>query len=506
MSSRRIARALASAAGAACASSLVACGLLYGFDRYDTDVAPVHDGSVAAEAATPADFDLVVTGALRVEPGTSAPLTVGVKRRGATSERIVVTMTDPLPVGLERAVSATLEPGVSSTSLPIAVRPDAPGTTQTLHLTATSTSVAHTKDAALTFRGAACAADHSFSPNATGTLRITSSGGAAVRSLGLSADGDTITLALPSEGIFRLDAKGALAWNVGVEPDAIGFAVDPMHGVIFATPSVVTRRGANGADDLFYGLDGSGTGTVRPPCSPTTITQRSSETSVVCVENKGEASTLLRYDGAGLQVSSDTVHFGVGHEVTMNASTGVTGGGVVACGRSVEGALGSASSATFVRWLSSGRSDDAFGVGGRVVLGNAADALACATDDAGVVGLGTVGDELSLLALTATGAADGAFGIAGAQPLRLGASMRVEAARFALDTGGILAVVSAGSSSFVLRFLRDGRVDTSFGNGGSCALGLLALPTVASIAVSPGGKLLVLSTATTQALLARIWL
>lgn len=507
MTSLRLARTFAGLARAAGVSSLMACGLLYGFDRYDTDVVPGHDAGPAAESGGAPDFTLLAMDAFRVEPGTTALLVVEVERRGASSGRIAVDMAEPLPIGLERASSATLEADISTATLVLAARPDAPVTSQTLHLRATSASGAHTKDVALTFRGGACQADKGFSPNGTGTTSFASHGLSAATNAVVSPDGAGITLMPGSvaDGIFRLDAKGGRVWSVGAEYQAIGFTVDPTGGVIFASPLAVTRRNANGGVDLAYGA--AGNGVVQPPCAPVTITQQSFETSIVCAAAKGQRPTLLRYDAAGLPLSSESVDFGVGHEVIINASTGRGAvGGVVACGHSVEGALGPLPSAAFVRWLASGKTDDTFGVGGRVVLGTGTDAFACAADDVGVVGLANSDGQLLLVGLDATGGLQTTFGRAGIEPLADPSGAPADSARMVLDTGAILAVVTVGTASFVVRYRRDGQLDTTFGHGGSCALGPLSLATVASIAMAPDGKLLVLSTVAAQTLLARIWL
>jgi hypothetical protein len=251
---------LSSAAVVACAMSVASCGLFYGFDRYDTDIgASALDGAVADGAVGSSDFEVVVVDGLRIEPGTSSPLVVELKRSGPSAERVVVLMADPLPAGVVRAPAATIEPDRSSTTMTVAVRSDAPATTQTLHLTATSATRTRTKDVSVTARGLPCAADRRFGLDVPGTVQFDSNGKGAIADLGLVASADgSITLGLgdPFTTVYRLDATGRESWGQAATSDTLGIAVDAMLGVELATPGKVFRS-ASGI--VACGVAGDGT-------------------------------------------------------------------------------------------------------------------------------------------------------------------------------------------------------------------------------------------------------
>lgn len=487
------------------ASSLVACGLLYGFDRYDTDVTAGLDGAVA-EAGTPADFELVVADTLRIEPGTSAPLVVSVVRRSGASERIVVLVSDPLPAGVERGVAATIEPDASSAILIITVRSDAPAITQTLHLQAASASGARTKDVALTSRGLPCAPDRGFGPTADGVVHLPFSGTGTVRALGLAASGDTITFVLQNAGIvdvYRLDATGTTRWTAGLPTDTAGFSVDSASGVVIVRPDALTRLAADGGPDPAFGP--AGNGVVVPFCGPVaTVTMGVSGTTIICASAPVAAFTPSRFDLAGAETQGETIDFGATVRAKLAASRESHGGGFIACGNVTDGE----SHTAFMRWLPSGKHDETFGTAGHVVLDGGGGARSCVADDLGTVAIDVAGADSTLLALDPIGALDHGFGDGGAVPLRVDGNTEVLSSDLALDMGNVLAAASQGVAGrvFVLRYLRDGRLDTSFGQGGQCALGALGLADVASVLVTNDHKLLVLTTGVTDAFLARIWL
>jgi hypothetical protein len=485
------------------ASSLVACGLLYGFDRYDTDVIAVEAGA-GDTAKSPADFDLVVADTLRVEPGTTGPLVVSVERRSGVAERIVVVVADPLPVGVERGAGATIEADASSATLNVTVDRHAPAITQTLHVQAASASGTRTRDIALTLRGLPCAPDRGFGLTADGAVRTTLFGQGQLVGLGLATTGDTITFGIANNDVaevHRIDTSGAPQWVAVAPSDTLGLSVDSARGVVIVGAGALTRLVADGGADPTFGTGGNGI--VVPSCRPTAITTGTSETSVICATAPA-AFTSSRFDLAGVETVGEIIDFGPGIGAKLSASRESSGGGHIACG-SVVDANGHPA---FARWLASGKRDEAFGVAGRVALDAGGSARWCAADDAGVVGLDVVGVGAFLVAMSPSGAVDPIFGDGGFAPVQLDAGGEIASSGFALDTGALVVVASQGADGrvFVLRYLRDGRPDPTFGEGGQCALGALGLREVVAVIVTSDHKLLVLTTATGEGLLARIWL
>lgn len=494
----------------ACASSLGACGLLYGFDRYDTEVTALPEGSAADGLEPPAaDFDLVVADSLRIEPGTSAPLVVSVVRHPGTAERITVVVREPVPAGVELGLAATIEPGASSATLIVTVRRDASATTQSLHLQAVSASETRTKDVALTARGAPCAPDRGFGLSADGVVHVLlpSGDGALLQGLALAASGDAVTFALrgsPLVKVFRVDATGTLEWSYGAVPDTVGISVDGARGVVLVARNALTRIAPDGGEDLSFGTMGNGV--VVPSCSPISVTAETSDTSVICAFTGG-SFTSSRFDGNGAETPGETIDFGPDFGAKLVVSRESPGGGHVACG----GAVDSQSvHPAFARWLASGKRDEAFGIRGRVALDAGGVAGACASDDAGIVAIQVDGPDLRLLAVSRTGVLDPTFGDAGFRTVELDSGAPIASSKIAFDADAILVVASQGADgrASLLRYLRDGRLDATFGSGGECALGALGLANVGAVLVTTDHKLLVLTTGTgaTDALLARIWL
>ena len=508
MTSRSFARFASSAAVVVCAASVAACGLLYGFDRYDTDVVPAAlDGGTLDETAASGDFELVVADALRIEPGTSSPLVVELKRAGGSSERVVVLFAEPLPAGLVRAPPATLEPDVSSTTVTVAALADAPVITQTLHLTATSATRTRTKDVSVTLRGLPCNADRQFGPDVPGSLIFTAGGKAPVTVLGLVASAGTITAGLgePLSQLYRLDATGHLTWDRSAPSDTLGISVDATLGVEIATSGTVLRLRNDGSRDFAYG------GTVPAPCTPGAVVQGASAMTIVCADATA-AFKFARFDASGAAAFGDPIPFGFG-SASSALSASAAAGSTVACGHADDG---STKYGAFARWLPSGQRDEAFGTSGGVRLDTAALAggggivrapIACVSDDAGVVGLLAADSDRVLVGLTPTGSLDSAFGAAGILPLHDLMSTPVDAAALAFDQGAVLVAASTSAGTFVARYSRVGRLDTTFGVGGYCpVVAVPAAESVSAVTLTADHKLLILTTAVGQARLSSIWL
>jgi hypothetical protein len=499
---------LSSAAVVACAMSVASCGLFYGFDRYDTDIgASALDGAVADGAVGSSDFEVVVVDGLRIEPGTSSPLVVELKRSGPSAERVVVLMADPLPAGVVRAPAATIEPDRSSTTMTVAVRSDAPATTQTLHLTATSATRTRTKDVSVTARGLPCAADRRFGLDVPGTVQFDSNGKGAIADLGLVASADgSITLGLgdPFTTVYRLDATGRESWGQAATSDTLGIAVDAMLGVELATPGKVFRYASDSSPDSTYD------GTIPMACAASAVVRGDSSMTVVCSDATASFG-FSRFDASGIAVLGDVIPFGFG--ITAKAvSSSASASGIVACGVAGDGTK---KYSAFARWLPSGKRDEGFGTSGgaRVGLapldssGTLSSPIACLTDGAGVVALLAGNADRAMLALTPKGAIDTSFGSGGIVLLQSDVATSVDTAALAFDQGAVLAAASTSAGTFVVRYSRTGQLDTAFGKGGYCPIGAAAAAeSVSAIALTADHTLLILTTGLGRVKLSAIWL
>jgi uncharacterized delta-60 repeat protein len=162
--------------------------------------------------------------------------------------------------------------------------------------------------------------------------------------------------------------------------------------------------------------------------------------------------------------------FGTGGKVLTDAGGADWAGDVeIARGGAVIVAGASGDDVAVARYDSAGRLDPRFGRRGTVVtnLGgvDAGSALVVQPDGKVVVAAQRDGD-LALVRYSAGGALDPAFGGDGVVVTDIGFQER--AIEILLQSGGRLLVVGAASDRLVLaRYLRDGRLDTAFGRGGT---------------------------------------
>jgi hypothetical protein len=424
---------------------------------------------------------------------------VTARRRGAgASGKIVVVIGTPLPQGVAPS-AATIEPESSSTTLTVAVRADAPPTT-TLRVVATSNGLVRTKDVALTLRGPACALDRGFGEG-TGVVRPARFV-SVDRAIGLGAAGNAIAVGLgyPLFRLLLLDRSGALQWTRDLLPTVTGFTVEESGRVVVTLPATAERILADGGADPAFG-DG-GEALVGNGCLPLPSAPGATETILICGDGKGPEWTRVTLDPDGLPIATGTASFD-GKSAALINQVVRSSRGVTACGGVTNAPL---TLAAFMRWLPSGALDPSFGDGGVVVLGDHTESLGCVADDAGTVAVRYVGRELSLFGLGASGALDVSFGDAGDLALESDGGASLDRPAVLTDQGALLAAASSSEGVHIRRFLRDGRVDTTFGVDGACVLPDFAGHELGGVILTSDHKLLVLGTLGDEPLLARIWL
>lgn len=145
------------------------------------------------------------------------------------------------------------------------------------------------------------------------------------------------------------------------------------------------------------------------------------------------------------------------------------------------------------RYDGSGRPDAAFGAGGtvRTDLGSNENGESIALlRDGRIVVAGDSGDDIAVTRFTPTGALDRTLAGDGSLVHDLGGAD--SAGTVLLQSGGrmVVAVATTGGLALV-RFLADGRLDPSFGSGGTARLRLPGLgdPGRAGAALAPGGTI-----------------
>jgi len=162
----------------------------------------------------------------------------------------------------------------------------------------------------------------------------------------------------------------------------------------------------------------------------------------------------------------------------------------------VAGSLSNSSGLGVVRYTANGSLDSTFGTGGIVTTPNTGPAFGIALQSDGKIVVAATGTtaSLSLLVLryNTNGSLDtsfGAGGIASARPFG-GIFFGQITGAVAVDTDGRILVASnppLGDASFLVRFLTNGQLDSSFGTGGAAPMVSL----VEAMALLPSGKILI---------------
>jgi uncharacterized delta-60 repeat protein len=209
--------------------------------------------------------------------------------------------------------------------------------------------------------------------------------------------------------------------------------------------------------------------------------------------------------GSGGKVLTD---FGSG-EVAANAVAIQADGKIVAAGSGSSNG-DSVTKFALARYTADGILDPSFGLGGKVVTDlfgpgeNWAHAVAIQADGKLVVA-GTSGDEtggdFALARYTADGRLDPSFGSGGTVVTEVGASGEDSASALAIQADG--KIVAAGRSGYdvdgeiasdfaLARYTADGRLDPSFGSGGKVVddLGDGTDDSASEVGIQPDGKLL----------------
>lgn len=224
----------------------------------------------------------------------------------------------------------------------------------------------------------------------------------------------------------------------------------------------------------------------------------------------GNDFAVARYNADGTPDTS----FGTGGKVTTDIAGGSEGapslalqpdGKIVIAGRFGSG--NTTSGAAVVRYNSDGSPDTGFGVGGKVTITGSvtADAMALQPDGrilvAGSVDAGTSNSAFAVMRLLADGSVDAGFGTATLRFFNggngsIGRNVAVQA------DGRIVLVgeaASGGSSTFdmaVARFDANGRLDATFGTGGSVVVDFFAnFDGAADLAIQADGKIVVAGSA-----------
>jgi uncharacterized delta-60 repeat protein len=159
-------------------------------------------------------------------------------------------------------------------------------------------------------------------------------------------------------------------------------------------------------------------------------------------------------------------------------------------------AAGSSSpNVALARYDKKGRLDRTFGHRGTVetTIASAVYALVIDPDGKIVVAAGDVGGSITLVRFDRGGRLDRSFGNGGTVTTALTASFAQEAA-LALESDGKLVVAGGGGNSLAPRFMlarydKNGRLDRSFGNSGSATITFGDHSYAAALVIQPDGKL-----------------
>jgi uncharacterized delta-60 repeat protein len=199
----------------------------------------------------------------------------------------------------------------------------------------------------------------------------------------------------------------------------------------------------------------------------------------------GDLDPLFSEDG--VQVTSFPGHYGVAHGAVVH----VAGRMVVVGGMHTNEGIGS--DFALVRYTFGGELDATFGVGGRILTDfdgryDQGEAVAVQPDGR-LVAVGSTTDDIAVARYGIDGSLDASFDGDGRKLIDLGGS---ESARdVAIQSNGkILVAVTDGMDFGIVRLMPDGGMDGSFGNGGVVRTDWAGFQDSAlAIAVQPDGRI-----------------
>ena len=327
-----------------------------------------------------------------------------------------------------------------------------------------------------------------------------------------NADGSLDTT-FNGTGLRTIDFGGVdIAQAVAVQPDGgivvVGGADGPGGSDFavarldrFGTPDTNFNPGSGGRIQLDLGGTDFATAVVVQP-----------DANIVVAGSGGAGAdfAVVRLNPVGLLDTSFNAAFG-GNGVQLVDLGGAEGAFSVALQLDFRIVLAGTAGPDMavVRLASDGTLDFGFGTGGAVVVdaggvADAANAVRVQPDGAIVVAGGNDTDLVVLRLQAGNGTFDSSFGTGGRVVLNLGPATVANAAAVQPD-GGIVVVGDVNSDVFALRLDAAGAPDGNFGTGGAAVYDLGPSDLGTSVALTPGGRIVVGGAAGTDGLLLQVF-
>jgi uncharacterized delta-60 repeat protein len=424
-------------------------------------------------ADTSGNHNAVATGSFSVNVAAAVPLLATVSpppdivSEGGTTQTIIITYSGPAPIDVATIDTSDLAVTVNGAPGPPVTAVGTSSSTDGTSVTATYTITAPGGSWDLADAGAYAVALQSG--------QVTDTSGNSAPPVSVSFD---VKIAPPPPAVDTSFSGGMPVTSGFVveaavaEPDGkivvAGRDTDPVSG---SSHAVHERFNPDGTVDASFGS----TGTVK---SPDTVNQSA---FAVVVQDDGSIVSAGTVNGDFVVTrhkkdGSLDRRFGAGGEtITDLGGSDVAYSLAIAADGSIVAAGSSGSSFAFVRYLSNGRLDSTFGVGGIALVPAAGGGVIgnlVIQDDGSIVGAGAAGGNVAVVRLTSAGALDPTFGAGGTVVLSqltvrndLGEPDHTEG--LALQSDGKIVVSNRSGSDFgIARIDTAGALDPAFGSGG----------------------------------------
>ena len=270
----------------------------------------------------------------------------------------------------------------------------------------------------------------------------------------------------------------------------------------------LTRYNSDGTLDADFGINGTVTtdfGNSRPSTDQPSAMAIQSDGRIIVVggtyetinlydiyrfaiaryNSNGSLDTSFDTDGKVLTPASSDYFYRFAYDVLIQPDGKIVAAGV--------GYMDNISGYSVVRYNTDGSLDNSFGSGGMVVTGFSTGRLDCVSalqlqSDGKIVAVGNVGDvDFAVVRYNTNGSLDTSFGTGGKFISSLGPRYFMHSFGGAIQADGKILVSGAPSGRFgIARLTKDGRLDTSFGDGGK-----VAAPAggAHAIVIQPDGKI-----------------
>jgi uncharacterized delta-60 repeat protein len=480
-------------AGVACLST--GCFLVVDFSAFDTNTPPGSSSTARGDAAT-GRFELVVPPEVRVEPGSTAPLVVTIRRQAGFDGEVTIGVEQP-PDGVEPVTTVLVGRGQERAELTVAATLISPGGTHPMAVVANSESGQQRATVNVVLQGEPCTLDRGF-----GNVGVVSLEG-EVQDVVLD-DRGRIVLAVsgaaataPGGAVVRLLPTGSQdqGFAVSASDAPVSIALDAQQRIVTSARNgssggVVRRQLPDGAWDRAFGDAGA---------------------RVFANERVLKRVAILPGDGV-LALSSGWTMYALGPDGSPVASFGTNGSVTPSVGFNPEAARALVDAAGNIvvcghtesppafnliaeRYTPTGAVDRGFADQGKLVQ-NDEKGLDCAAFAGGYIFFGA-----SAFVVDASASREG----------RIVMSLRdVTPSAVAVDSSGRF--VFAGPADVdhvaITRFARDGSLDSSFGTAGRCVLPRSVLQervVPIALALQRDGRIVVTAGTPGATVIARLW-